>query len=363
MRQKLAEVTSDFVGKHHSLTLRQTPRWAQSLILLLMVFAGSAIAASAIIKIDEVITVSGALRPIGGTRKILAPVTATIDSVNVKEGQVVESGQVLAIYDTRDAQIKINSLKEQLIFTKKSLKQNLTLRNTEKQTIERALRFSQDITSRYKILAQQGASSEINQLNQEKQLADISSQLIRIDQQTEDMILQYNQKIRLLEFEISQLQLLIDNSVIKSSTEGIVFDLMASPRQIVTLGQSLLTIIPRKAAKAEVFVSNRDIGFVKMNQAAQVKVDAYPFTKFGDIDAKVTHIGADALEPDTNYSYYRFPVTLTLSSPVLKSQGRDLPLKPGMSVGANLKLREKRLISLLTDMFSRNVEGLKSLRD
>ena len=34
MRQKLADVTSDFVGKHHSLTLRQTPRWAQSLILV-----------------------------------------------------------------------------------------------------------------------------------------------------------------------------------------------------------------------------------------------------------------------------------------------------------------------------------------
>lgn len=363
MRQKLADVTSDFVGKHHSLTLRQTPRWAQTLILLLMIFGGSVIAASCIIKIDEVISVSGALRPIGGTRKILAPVTANIDRVEVIEGQIVQAGQVLAIYDTRDAQIKINSLKEQLIFTRKSLTQNLTLRKTEKQTIQRALRFSQDITSRYKILAEQGASSEINQLNQQKKLEDLNSQLIRLDQQTEELQLQFNQKIRLLDFEISQLQLLLNNSVIKSSTEGIVFDLMASPRQIVTLGQSLMTIIPSKAAKAEVFVSNRDIGFVKMSQPAQVKVDAYPFTKFGDIDAKVTHIGADALEPDTNYSYYRFPVTLALSSPVLKSQGRELPLKPGMSISANLKLREKRLISLLTDMFKRNVEGLKSLRD
>lgn len=363
MRQQLADVTSEFVGKHHSLTLRQTPRWAQSLILLLLFFGGSALLASSIIKIDEVITVSGALRPIGGTRKVLSPVTATINTVEVKEGEIVKKGQILAKYDTKDAQIKINSLREQLSFTKKSLTQNILLKVNEKQTIERSLRFSKDVASRYRILSEQGASSEINQLNQQKQLEDLKSQLIRLEQQTEQMKLQYNQRIRLLEFEISQLQLLLDNSIIKSPTEGIVFDLAASSQQIITLGQSLMTIIPKKAAKAEVFVSNRDIGFVKMNQDAQVRIDAYPFTKFGDVDGIVSHIGADALEPDDKYSYYRFPVTLTLSSPVLKSQGRELPLKPGMSVGANLKLREKKLISLLTDMFSRNVEGLKSLRD
>ena len=75
MRQQLSEATSKYVGKRHSLTLRQTPRWAQSLILLLLVFGGSALVASFIIKIDEVITVSGVLRPVGGTRQILAPVT------------------------------------------------------------------------------------------------------------------------------------------------------------------------------------------------------------------------------------------------------------------------------------------------
>ena len=45
-----------------------------------------------------------------------------------------------------------------------------------------------------------------------------------------------------------------------------------------------------------------------------VKVDAYPFTKFGGLDGKVSHIGADALEPDNTNSYYRFPVTITLNS-------------------------------------------------
>ena len=124
-----------------------------------------------------------------------------------------------------------------------------------------------------------------------------------------------------------------------------------------------MDIIPSDAAKAEVFVSNRDIGFVNLGQDSQVRVDAYPFTKFGDLQGKVSSIGADVLEPDSTNSNYRFPITITLNSPVLKSQGRDLPLKPGMSVQANLRLREKKLISIVTDMFSRNVEGLKTLRN
>ena len=100
MRQQLADLASDFVGKRHSLTLRQTPKWAQSLILILSFFGASALTASFLIRIDEVITVSGSLRPFAGTGEVLAPVTATIDEVPVSEGDVVQEGQVLAIYDT-----------------------------------------------------------------------------------------------------------------------------------------------------------------------------------------------------------------------------------------------------------------------
>ena len=149
----------------------------------------------------------------------------------------------------------------------------------------------------------------------------------------------------------------------KAPTSGTVFELTAKDNQIATLGETLMEIIPDNPAKAQVFVSNRDIGFVRLGQETRVRVDAYPFTKFGDIKGSISSIGADVLEPDETNNTYRFPVIINLSSTVLRSQGLELPLKPGMSVQANLKLREKRLISLLTDMFSKNIEGLKSLRD
>ena len=166
-----------------------------------------------------------------------------------------------------------------------------------------------------------------------------------------------------LRTELSRTQLLLGNSIVKAPVSGTVFELSAKDNQIATLGETLMEIIPNNAAKAQVFVSNRDIGFVRLGQKTRVRIDAYPFTKFGDVKGSIASIGADVLEPDETNNTYRFPVTITLSSTVLKSRGLDLPLKPGMSVQANLKLREKRLISLLTDMFSKNIEGLKSLRD
>lgn len=362
MHQQLADATSKWIGRRHSLTLRQTPRWAQSFILILVIFGGAAVVASFIIKIDEVVTVQGRLRPIGGTREVLAPVTATLQSVEVKEGTLVQKDQVIATYDTRDARIRERNLEEQLELTSRSKEQNLLLNDTERKALERTLRFSTDITKRYQYLAKVGAQSDLSYLSQKKQTEDIQSELVRLGQKRQELQLQYSQRIRSMQSDLAQTKLLLGNSVIRAPIAGTVFDLARSPRQVTSLGQPMLKIVPADAAKAEVFVSNQDIGFVRLGQASQVRVDAYPFTKFGELKGKITRIGADVLEPDQKNPNYRFPVEITLKTPVLRSQGLVLPLKPGMSVQANLKLREKRVISLLTDMFSKNVDGLKSLR-
>ena len=362
-RQRLADATSEFVGKRHSLTLRQTPRWAQSLIVLFLFFGGSALAASFIIEIEEVITVSGSLRPAGGSRSLLAPVTATVDRVNVEEGDFVNEGDVLAVYDTRDAAIRKVNILAQIDLSSKSLKQNLDLKETELQALKRNLEFTKDIYDRYEDLNEAGATSELTLLSQSKQIEDITSQILRLNQQKSALQLQFDQRIKGFKTELSQIQLLLENSELVAPVNGTIFELSVSPKQVVTLGSPILEIIPNNVAKANVFVSNRDIGFVTLGQDSQVRVDAYPFTKFGDIDGKVTSIGADALEPDSTNSSYRFPVTITLLNKTLIHQGRQLPLKPGMSVQANLKLREKKVISLLTDLFTRNIDGLKSLRD
>lgn len=363
MRQQLADATSEFIGRRHSLTLRQTPRWAQSFILILLIFGGAALAASFIIRIDEVVTVRGRLRPMAGSREVLAPVAATLASVDVRDGEVVRQGAVLARYDTRDAQIRQKNLEEQIILAQKTLSERLALSATQEGVLRRTLSFSEDVVNRYKYLEEQGAVSDLSYLSQNKQYEDVRSELTKLLQERSQIQLETQQRLRSLQGELAQVKLLLANSVITAPIAGTIFELKKANNQVTGMGEILLKIVPQDVAKAEVFVSNQDIGFVRRNQPANVRVDAYPYTKFGELKAKVTRIGADVLEPDEKDPNYRFPVELTLNSSTFASGDVNLPLKPGMAVQANLRLREKPVISLLTDMFVKNVDGLKSLRN
>lgn len=364
MRQQLADATSSFIGKRHSLTLRQTPRWAQSFILILVVFGGAALAASFIIRIDEVVTVRGRLRPITGSREVLAPIAATLTDVVVRDGSVVTRDQVIAVYDTRDALIRKRDLEEQIALTQKTLRERLALSATEEATLKRTLVFSSDLASRYKMLAETGAASDLSYISQKKQEEDVRSELTKLHQERTQIQLETRQKLHSMASELAQINVILSNSVIRAPISGVVFNLKKADGQVTGMGEPMLEIVPQDASKAEVFVSNQDIGFVKQNQKAKVRIDAYPYTKFGELDGRVTRIGADVLEPDAKEQTYRFPVEITMQSSVLRTPGGiNLPLKPGMAMQANLKLREKPVISLLTDMFTNNFDGIRSLRN
>ena len=107
---------------------------------------------------------------------------------------------------------------------------------------------------------------------------------------------------------------------------------------------------------------NKDIGFVKQGQKAKIRIDAFPFTRYGELDGSVTYFGADALPPDKNANFYRFPIKLKLAKSYLDSDGFKIPLKSGMAITTNLKLRDKRVISLISDMLVDQTDSVRSIR-
>jgi hemolysin D len=88
-----------------------------------------------------------------------------------------------------------------------------------------------------------------------------------------------------------------------------------------------------------------------------VRIDSFPFSEFGDVEGEVVHIGSDALPPDDVNPYYRFPAEIELQDQLL---GEALPLQSGMSVTANIKLRKRRVITILSDLFVRKIDSLRS---
>ena len=191
-----------------------------------------------------------------------------------------------------------------------------------------------------------------------KKLADIDSQLTKI-------MVDNAKKINELNSQISRSQVTLKYQYIKSPLDGTVFDLKASPGYVPSPNQTepLLKIVPDNALVAEVDVTNKDIGFVKKGMRAEVRIDSFPYSEFGDIKGVVDSIGSDSLPPDENHRYYRFPLRIKLASQVLTTQDREIPLQSGMSVTANIKVREKRTVmSLFTELFTKKIESLETVR-
>jgi len=101
---------------------------------------------------------------------------------------------------------------------------------------------------------------------------------------------------------------------------------------------------------------------VKAGQLAQVRVDAFPFTQFGSIPAKIKALSVYALPADQQNPEPRFPGYVELQRSYLERDGRRYQVGSGQSVQVNVVLRQKRVITLLTDVLDRAFDALRRIR-
>jgi hemolysin D len=112
---------------------------------------------------------------------------------------------------------------------------------------------------------------------------------------------------------------------------------------VVTPAQELMKIVPENAnVEVEALMQNRDIGFVSEGQRAEVKIDAFNFTKYGLIDAELVNISNDAVEDDQMGRVFK--LRLRLARDDIAVDGKRVKLGPGMAVTAEIRTGERRLM-------------------
>jgi hemolysin D len=129
---------------------------------------------------------------------------------------------------------------------------------------------------------------------------------------------------------------------------------------VVTSAQPLMIIVPDSpTVTAEISIANQDIGFVNAGQMAEVKLETFPYTKYGTVAAKVDVVTADAVTDEKKGSYY--PATITLSQRDMNIDGKRVNLSPGMNITAEIKTGQRRVIEYLLSPVQR--AGSESLRE
>ena len=89
---------------------------------------------------------------------------------------------------------------------------------------------------------------------------------------------------------------------LKATQDSVVKDLSThTTGTVVQPGTVLLTLVPKEETlRAEVWVSNEDIGFVRQGQPVKLKFAAFPFQKYGMVEGTVEHVSADSADSNTS---------------------------------------------------------------
>ena len=313
--------------QNEELRYKPTLFWSTALLWAIIGSVGFGIIYSIFARIDEVVTSRGELQAKGAERPIKAPFSSNIKSIYIEEGDYVEKSQLLIELDVSGYEAQYEGL------TSKLTSLNITKK------------LKEEIVNRLDHLYRQGVIPQIELLQERNSLQEIESD-----------ILQVKSKLKELEFELNKAKLI-------SPTNGTVFNLVPSNEgYFVSSGETLLLIVPEGDLEAKIFLSNEDIGFITPSMKAEIRIDAYPFTQFGSIEGVLKYVGNESLPPDQQNALYLFPALVELENQFLLLNNKKYKLKSGQSVSVNLIVRDKPVITLLTDSIEKAFDALRGVK-
>ncbi len=112
---------------------------------------------------------------------------------------------------------------------------------------------------------------------------------------------------------------------------------------VVTPAQPLMVIVPKdNVLEVEAMLPNKDIGFVNPGQDAEVKVETFPFTKYGTLHGTITQVSSDAIQDEKLGLIYSTRVKLARDT--LRVENKTVRLTPGMAVTVEVKTGKRRVI-------------------
>ncbi len=221
----------------------------------------------------------------------------------------------------------------------------------QRERIER----EQDLKSQEHVIA--GARATIAQ--SERRLAQIAANYRRQLQAERAEVAPQAERLRQ---ELAKHAHRHDSLELRAPQTGVVKDLAThTPGTVVAPGTILMTIVPAgERLRAEVWLANDDVGFVRAGQDVKLKLATFQFQKYGMARGSVAQISADATEapnPNTRSGALAgrdrpagalaFRALIDLQSEYLEADDRSYALAPGMQVIAEVHLGERTVLEYL----------------
>lgn len=376
----------------------QLPKVTWVLYLLLafvIVFVGWAAWA----QVDEVARAEGRLVPDGRDQVIASLEAGLLGELLVREGEAVKKGQPLLRLDpTRVEAAQQEGALRKLALTATtarlraeangtalkfpdSLKEAKALREAETEAYEsrrrlldeglagmnRSLGLLQRELDVARRMSAQGLMSDVEVMRLTRQVNELqlarAERLNRFRQEASAELVKVGNELALLEESLVVRQDQFERSTLESPVDGVVKTIKISTiGGVVPSGAPIMEISPLGGRLlVEARVKPRDIGFVAVGQAAEVKLSGYDYNVYGGLHGKVEFIAPDAAgdaDKGAENAYYRTLIVSDRSG--LKQRGaQPLPLIPGMAATVEIKTGQRSVLSYLLRPMLKSQEALR----
>ena len=163
-----------------------------------------------------------------------------------------------------------------------------------------------------------------------------------------------------LEQDLVKAQTRQQQQILTSPVEGTVQQLAVhTVGGVVTPAQALMVISPKDyQPEVEAFLENKDVGFVKPGQAVEVKVETFPFTRYGTLPGTVIFVSRDAMADEKGGLIFQARVTLEKAT--MRVDAQEVALSPGMAVRAEISTGRRSVLNFFVEPLKQTInEGLK----
>lgn len=349
-------------------------------------------------ELDEVSSGAGKVIPTTREQIIQSLEGGILVSLAVQEGDLVQSGQLLAQLDRTRVESSVQESASRmmaalataarlraevndgpLVFPPEVRKDHSLVRSetalyeSRRDSLTKSLRGLQEaldlVRKELKLtesLKAMGAASDVEVLRLQRQANELQTKATDLRTQ---YVVKAGEDLAKANAEVETQQ-----SVVRGRSDSLTRLTLTSPVkgvvkniEINTVGGvippngKLMVIVPMDdQLLVEARISPRDVAFIHPGQRATVKISAYDYAIYGALDGHVTTISPDTIQDDVKRDLYYYRVFIrTTKDALVNRSGKTFPIFPGMIATVDIHTGSKTIWSYLTKPLNRASEALR----
>jgi hypothetical protein len=386
-RLTLGDRTDNYVTKAILLEEAAPPAYMQTTVKLVCYALGVFLLWAIFATLDVVALAPGQIMPIQAVKVIQHVDGGRITSIDVVDGQAVHEGQVLMRLNSTEAGAEYQTVVAKYwgLYTRverlrallgdrpadfskvpeeyKQLvaEQQFTLKTSKDQItqLQNEIKIFTEVSAIRGDLEKEKLNTRVQALEAQRNLSGAQAELLRYRRTNMDELNSAVVELAQTEEQMTKLQDRLTRVDIVSPVDGVVQDLkFRTIGGVIPPGATLMNVIPLDGKMhAEVRVSPSDIGFVKLGQAARLKIGTFDFMRYGTIDGKVSMVSSFSTLDEKQQPYFKVIVTLPQS---YVGSDQDKHIEPGMTVQADIMTdRQSVLRYLLRPIYVAFKQGMR----